>query len=244
VSSVLNGTGGAVGAPVWRMGSTTWTARPVQDLPGADGPLAYREHMSTPDVEVRRSRRRRRTVSAYREDGRTVVLIPARFTRAEEQQWVTTMLERLARGERRRRPSDDQLAARASDLSRRHLGGLARPTSIRWVTNQSSRWGSCTPADGTIRISMRVKGMPVYVLDYVIVHELAHLLAPGHGREFWSLLEGYPKLERARGYLEGVAAAAGLDLADDSDGQGVGAAPDGRDDGELGQAALDFGPSD
>lgn len=202
------------------------------DLRGTDGLLAYREDMSTSEVEVRRSRRRRRTVSAYREAGRTVVLIPARFTRAEEQQWVTTMLERLAKGERRRRPSDDQLAARASELSRRHLGGLAKPTSIRWVTNQSSRWGSCTPADGTIRISVRVKGMPAYVLDYVILHELAHLLAPGHGREFWSLLEGYTKLERARGYLEGVAATAGLDLADDTD------------DGELGQAALDFGPSD
>jgi predicted metal-dependent hydrolase len=232
VSSVLNGTREAKGAPVWQVGSTTWTARPVDDLRGADGPLAYREDMSTSEVEVRRSRRRRRTVSAYRAAGRTVVLIPARFTRAEEQQWVTTMLERLAKGERRRRPSDDQLAARASELSRRHLGGLAKPTSIRWVTNQSSRWGSCTPADGTIRISVRVKGMPAYVLDYVILHELAHLLAPGHGREFWSLLEGYPRLERARGYLEGVAATAGLDLADDSD------------DGELGQAALDFGPSD
>ena len=203
----------------------------MDELRGADGPLAYREDMSTPEVEVRRSRRRRRTVSAYREDGRTVVLIPARFTRAEEQQWVTTMLERLAKGERRRRPSDDQLAARASELSRRHLGGLARPTSIRWVTNQSSRWGSCTPADGTIRISARVRGMPAYVLDYVILHELAHLLAPGHGREFWSLLEGYPRLERARGYLEGVAATAGLELADDD-----------TDEAGSGQAALDFGP--
>jgi predicted metal-dependent hydrolase len=199
--------------------------------------------MSTPEVEVRRSRRRRRTVSAYREGGRTVVLIPARFTRAEEQQWVTTMLERLAKGERRRRPSDAQLASRAAELSRRHLGGLARPSSIRWVTNQSSRWGSCTPADGTIRISTRVRGMPAYVLDYVILHELAHLLAPGHGREFWALLEGYPKLERARGYLEGVAATAGLDLADDTDA-GRHAGADDRDGAGLGQAALEFGPSD
>ena len=188
--------------------------------------------MSTREVEVRRSRRRRRTVSAYRENGRTIVLIPARFTRAEERQWVTTMLERLDKGERRRRPSDTQLAARAAELSRRHLGGLAQPSSIRWVTNQRSRWGSCTPADGTIRISDRVRGMPGYVLDYVILHELAHLLAPGHGREFWSLLEGYPRLDRARGYLEGVAATAGLELADDD-----------TDEAGSGQAALDFGPS-
>lgn len=171
------------------------------------------------EVEVRRSRRRRRTVSAYREDGRTIVLIPARFTKAEERRWVDAMLGKLADGDRRRRPSDDQLASRAADLSSRHLGGLARPTSVRWVSNQRSRWGSCTPADGTIRVSDRLKGMPGYVLDYVILHELAHLLQPGHDRPFWRLLEGAPRVERARGYLEGVAAAAGPEIAED-DGAG------------------------
>ncbi len=151
------------------------------------------------------------------------MLIPARFSAHEEDVWVDAMIRRLAAGEKRRRPSDEQLVARSADLSRRFLGGLAKPVSIAWVTNQSSRWGSCTPADGTIRISARVKGMPSWVLDYVILHELTHLLQPGHGAEFWSLLESFPRTERARGYLEGVAATAGLrppedaigDLADD-----------------------------
>jgi predicted metal-dependent hydrolase len=155
-------------------------------------------------VEVRRSRRRRRTVSAYREGGRTIVLIPERFSADEERTWVDAMIRRLAAGDKRRRPSDEQLLERATDLSRRYLGGLAKPVSIVWVTNQGSRWGSCTPGEGTIRISARVKGMPQWVLDYVILHELTHLLQPGHGREFWSLLESYPRTERARGYLEGV----------------------------------------
>lgn len=168
-------------------------------------------------VEVRRSRRRRRTVSAYREAGRTVVLIPAGFTAAEERHWVDTMVARLAAGDQRRRPSDDQLRDRAADLSRRYLGGLAKPSSVAWVANQNARWGSCTPADGTIRISDRVKGMPSWVLDYVILHELAHLLRPGHGKDFWSLLQAYPRTERARGYLEGVAASSGLVLAEDDE---------------------------
>ncbi|HEX5523655.1 MAG TPA: M48 family metallopeptidase [Pedococcus sp.] len=172
--------------------------------------------MGIPDVEVRRSRRRRRTVSAYREGARTIVLIPARFTKAEERQWVTTMLDRLAAGDRRRSPSDDELASRAEELSRRYLGGVAKPTSIRWVANQQSRWGSCTPADGTIRISTRVRGMPGYVLDYVVLHELAHLLVPGHGKDFWTLVGGYPRTERARGYLEGVSATAGLGEGEDT----------------------------
>jgi len=175
--------------------------------------VAYVRGVDTPEVEVRRSRRRRRTVSAYREEGRTVVLIPARFTKAEERQWVATMLDRLAAGDRRRNPSDEELATRAEELSRRYLGGLAKPVSIRWVENQQSRWGSCTPADGTIRISTRVRGMPGYVLDYVVLHELAHLIVPGHGKDFWSLVGGFPRMERARGYLEGVAAAAHLDLS-------------------------------
>lgn len=195
------------------------------------GVLAYLRSVSNPEVEVRRSRRRRRTVSAYREGGRTIVLIPARFTKAEEQQWVTTMLDKLAAGDRRRRPSDAQLAARAEDLSERYLGGLATPTSIRWVSNQRSRWGSCTPADGTIRISTRVRGMPAYVLDYVILHELSHLLVPGHGKDFWALLGSYPRTERARGYLEGVSATAGLEMGEDEP-------VDDRD------AALEFGSGD
>jgi predicted metal-dependent hydrolase len=167
------------------------------------------------EIEVRRSRQRRRTVSAYRDGGRTIVLIPARFSADEEQTWVDTMVRRLAAGDRRRRPSDEQLSVRAAELSRRFLDGLAKPVSVVWVTNQNSRWGSCTPADGTIRISGRVKGMPSWVLDYVILHELTHLLQPGHGAEFWALLESYPRTERARGYLEGVAAAAGLRWPED-----------------------------
>jgi predicted metal-dependent hydrolase len=166
-------------------------------------------------VEVRRSARRRRTVSAYRDGDRTVVLIPARMTRAEEREWVTVMLERLARQDARLRPSDADLLARAKALSRQWLDGRARPKSVRWVTNQGSRWGSCTPADSTIRLSTRLQGMPSWVVDYVLVHELAHLLVPGHGPDFWAEVDRFPRTERARGYLEGVSATAGLGFSDD-----------------------------
>lgn len=173
--------------------------------------------VSTEDVEVRRSPRRRRTVSARRENGRVIVLIPASMSRAEERVWVARMLDKLKAGERRRRPSDTDLMARATELSQRYLGGHARPRSIRWVSNQRSRWGSCTPADGSIRLSDRLQDMPGYVVDYVILHELAHLLVAGHNRDFWTLLRSYPKLERARGFLDGVALAKGFDIAEDSD---------------------------
>jgi predicted metal-dependent hydrolase len=165
-----------------------------------------------PTVEVRRSRKRRRTVSAYREDDRVVVLIPARLSAKEEREWVATMLERLERSERRRRPSDAGLKRRAADLSNRYLGGLARPDTVRWVENQNSRWGSCTPSDRSIRLSTRLQGMPAWVIDYVLVHELAHLIEPGHTAAFWGWVDRYPKAERAKGFLEGVASAAHLGL--------------------------------
>lgn len=166
-------------------------------------------------VEVRRSPRRRRTVSAYRQEGRLVVLVPARLTKVEERQWVRTMLARVTASEQRRQRSDDDLVERAARLGVAYLGGRVAPTSVRWVTNQESRWGSCTPAEGSIRISDKVRGMPAWVVDYVLLHELAHLIEPGHGPAFWSLLQSYPKLERARGYLQGVAATAGLELSDE-----------------------------
>jgi YgjP-like, metallopeptidase domain len=167
-----------------------------------------------PDVDVRRSRRRLRTVTAYRESGRTVILIPARFTPAQEQEWVRRMLARLSAQDRRRRPADADLSARAVELSRRYLGGLARPASVAWAPNQNSRWGSCTPADRSIRLSARLRGMPSWVIDYVLLHELAHLVEQGHGQRFWQLLEAYPRTERARGFLEGFAAARQLDASE------------------------------
>lgn len=161
-----------------------------------------------PEVEVRRSRRRRRTVSAYREGDRIIVLIPASLTRKEEADWIETMVARLQRSEKRRKPSDEVLLQRAVDLSDRYLGGLAVPESVRWVDNQTSRWGSCTPGDRTIRLSARLQRMPQWVVDYVLVHELAHLLESGHDARFWAWVANYPRAERARGYLEGWSAAA------------------------------------
>jgi predicted metal-dependent hydrolase len=171
-----------------------------------------------PVVEVRRSQRRRRTVSAYREGERVVVLIPDRFSRAEENEWVARMLARLAAREERIRRTDNELLQRARRLTVRYLPDhtdAAIPASVRWVTNQNGRWGSCTPDDRTIRISHRIQEMPDWVVDYVVLHELAHLVVPSHSARFWDLVNRYPKAERARGYLEGISAATGLALADD-----------------------------
>lgn len=158
-------------------------------------------------VEVRRSSRRSRTVTAYREGDRTVVLIPAHFDEAAERAWVARMQARLRRQELRRSPGEDELLRRAAELSERYLDSQAHASSVTWSERQLHRWGSCTPEDGSIRLSTRLRGMPGWVLDYVVLHELAHLIEGGHSQRFWTLLARYPRTERARGYLEGYEAA-------------------------------------
>jgi predicted metal-dependent hydrolase len=147
-------------------------------------------------VEIIRSPRRRKTVQARLVGDVVRVLVPASMSRQDEARFVTEMVGRM---QRKRCAEGIDLEARALQLARRH--SLRQPVSIRWVDNQESRWGSCTPADGTIRISSRLAKEPPWVLDYVIVHELAHLTVPRHGPRFWDLVYRYPLTERARGFL-------------------------------------------
>jgi predicted metal-dependent hydrolase len=163
------------------------------------------------EIEVRRSRRRRRTVSAYKDGDKIVVLIPASMTRAQEAEWVDTMVAKIRRREKRTQRSDEQLLRRAHELSDLYLGGIAQPDSVRWVENQNSRWGSCTPGDRSIRLSTRLHGMPGWVVDYVLVHELAHLIEQGHDAKFWAWVDRYSKAERAKGFLLGWSAAANIE---------------------------------
>src|SRR5690606_2139426 len=100
--------------------------------------------------------------------------------------------------------TDELLEKRARELNRKYFDGRLKWQSVRYVTNQNSRFGSCTPADGTIRLSHRLATMPVWVRDYVLVHELAHLVEANHGPRFWKLVNRYPLTERARGYLMAV----------------------------------------
>lgn len=161
----------------------------------ASGPRPYGT-VPTVRVVVVRSPRRRKTVQAREVGDVLQVSIPATMTRADEERWVAEMLRRV---ERRSAASTVDLEERAAELAGRYH--LRRPATIRWVDNQRWRWGSCTPADRAVRISSRLAQEPGWVLDYVIVHELAHLDVPRHGPDFWALVGRYPLTERARGYL-------------------------------------------
>lgn len=161
-----------------------------------------------PPVEIQRSRRRRKTVSAYARDGVIVVQVPAALSPDREREVVADLVDRVTGRQRAREVGgDQQLAARAARLADRYLDGV-RPTSVRWSDRMQRRFGSCDQADGDIRISRRLARCPAYVLDAILIHELAHLQASGHGRRFRSLVARYPHHDRAEGFLEGMRHAA------------------------------------
>lgn len=143
-----------------------------------------------------RSAKRRKSVSARVVDGRIVVRMPQWMSKAQEAEYVTSLVAKL---ERQHSAGAVDLPTRAAALGSRY--GLPAPASIRWVSNQGQRWGSCTPSTGEIRISDRIAAFPEWVIDAVIVHELAHLVHLHHTPEFWELANRYPKTERAYGFL-------------------------------------------
>jgi predicted metal-dependent hydrolase len=150
-------------------------------------------------VEIVRSTRRKRTVEAQIVNGTIRVHVPARMKQSDVDRYTAELVARLQRAE----ASDPiDLVARAALLARRYK--LPLPKSIRFVDNQKSQWGSCTPATGEIRLSSRLTQFPSWVLDYVIVHELAHLVEFHHNAKFLALVDRFPKAERARGFLTGV----------------------------------------
>ncbi len=131
-----------------------------------------------------------------------VLYLPVGLSPEEEQHWIDRMRTKLERSQARQSlNSDDALSKRTEELNRQYFGGQLKVAEIRFVTNQDRRFGSCTPSTGTIRLSHRLSEMPTWVLDYVIVHELAHLLQSNHSPRFWKLVNRYQLTERARGFL-------------------------------------------
>ncbi len=154
-------------------------------------------------IRIVRSQKRRKTIGAKIVGNKLVVHLPMGLSKEEERGWVGKMMK-LANDHRKKHllgRSDNALARRAEDLSRRYFGGNLTINSVRYVTNQRKSYGSCTPSKRSIRLSRRLAEMPDWVRDYVLVHELAHLRVPRHTKEFWELVYRYKYAERARGYL-------------------------------------------
>lgn len=122
-------------------------------------------------------------------------MVPDGLSPEEEARLVERITAKVAR---RVSSAGVDLTRRASELAKRY--GLPKPAGIEWSDRQMRRWGSCS-GEGRIRISNRLADMPDWVLDSVIVHELAHLEVADHGPRFKALVGRYELAERAKGYL-------------------------------------------
>ncbi len=176
------------------------------------------EETSRPAVHVRVSARRKKTVAAHWEGDRIVVVVPTHVRGAERDRIATELADRLIRGRPHLHSSDLGLEARAHELADRYLDGV-RPASIRWSGRQKKRWGSCTLTTREIRISERLRAVPTWVLDAVIVHELTHLLEANHSQRFRAIERRYPRMEEADTFLAGYSLGLNQDGAWSMDGE-------------------------
>jgi predicted metal-dependent hydrolase len=163
--------------------------------------------ISEGEIVVLRSKRRKKSISAYRQGGRIIISIPARMSKADERSVIPEMIAKIRAQEADESPSETMLMQRCVQLLERYAPEITIcPKSINW-RRMRERWGSCTSVDATIRISDRLKGAPDYALDYVLFHEAIHLHYFDHGPEFKAVLARFPEESRAEAYLEGFEAA-------------------------------------
>ena len=171
--------------------------------------MAYREGeerqmIDGQEVIVIRSAKRKRTISADLVGGTLRLRVPLRLGKGQLEEHARAFQQKLRRKASGRERSDEDLMQRALELSATYFDDAVRPVSVRWSDRQNTRWGSTTSSQGTIRLSSRLRQMPGWVQDGVLVHELAHLIEPGHGPAFRRLVERYPRTKEADAFLEGV----------------------------------------
>jgi predicted metal-dependent hydrolase len=151
------------------------------------------------EIIIKRSSRRKRTIQARMVDGTMEVLAPAFISNKALEGHISRLQARLELHNASR--NDASLNRRTRYLNQKYFNGELAWESINYSTRQERRRGSCSTTKRTIRISKRLAKMPQWVEDYVIVHELAHLIEPNHGEHFKSLVGRYPLSERAIGFL-------------------------------------------
>lgn len=160
--------------------------------------------MKQANVKIIRSAKRKRTIQAKVVNGKIWIYLPNGMTKAEEQKWIEQMSKKFDKRKRRQKlNSNGMLQKRGRQLNKQYFND-ALDFGIRYVTNQTSKFGSCNPRTKMIRVSDRIADMPRWVQDYVIIHELTHLIHPDHSKKFWEKVDRYKYAERAKGYLIAV----------------------------------------
>ncbi len=171
-----------------------------------------------PEVEIRASSRRKKTGTAHWSGSRIVVQIPARIRGRERTAFVDDLVERILTQRPQNAAGDAELEERAKVLAELYNDGVL-PSTVRWVKNQRARWASCSPASREIRVSSRLRQCPEWVIDAVLVHELAHLQEADHSAKFNEIADRHPRQTDSGLFLEGYALGLGLRIEEgDVDG--------------------------
>lgn len=171
------------------------------------------------EIKVIRSHKRRRTVSARVVNDILVVSAPVLIPQPHLEKIVANFKERFERKKLKEELNKKEgLESVAQRLNERYFENKLSIDTIEYVTNHKSKFGCCNYRSRHIRISHRISTMPAWVRDYVIIHELAHLLEPNHSKAFWDFVNRYELAERAKGYLMAV----GLEQEDDSGNENEG----------------------
>ena len=172
-------------------------------------------------IIVRRDKRLKKSSRwEWQSEGVILLRVPHRLSDKIIRQQIDSITTKLERQEKMaERRTDKVLNERTSFINQNYFAGEIQWKAIRWVSNMNTRLGSCTnggTTDGHIRISDKIKNWPQWVVDYVIAHELVHRMQPNHNKDFWRILtEGYPKAERARGFIQGIGFAEGTQFEDE-----------------------------
>jgi predicted metal-dependent hydrolase len=156
------------------------------------------------EIKITRSAKRAKTVTARVVNGVLEILSPVHCSDAELQPIIDRLKQRIEKKQQQRNLSAEDLEQIAQRLNQQYFQNSLQWHSIEWSSQQHRIYGSCTPALGTIRISHRLAKMPLFVQEYVVMHELGHLIEANHSPKFWQLVNCYPLTERARGYLMAV----------------------------------------
>jgi hypothetical protein len=162
-----------------------------------------------PEVEIQSSARRKKTGTAHWSGSRIIVQIPANVRGKDRTIFVDELVERLLTQRPQVAAGDGMLEERARLLAAQYNDGV-EPVSVRWVTNQQARWASCSPGTKEIRVSSRLRQCPEWVIDAVLVHELAHLQVADHSPAFYEIANRHPRQDDSELYLEGYALGLGL----------------------------------
>ncbi|MCK4353240.1 M48 family metallopeptidase [candidate division WOR-3 bacterium] len=153
-------------------------------------------------IVIKRSATRKKTIQAKLKDEVMEILAPLNVSEKKLNEVIKSFKHRFEKREKEKFFNrESKLPLRVQKLNQKYFGGELKFKYIKYSANQSNSFGICYPHRRTILINGYLKKMPQWVEDYVIVHELAHLVYPNHSKDFWKLVRQYPKTERAIGYL-------------------------------------------